>query len=186
MIMGLSGEMLGRLGIDPKKGVTYAMLEDNMNAFTSETESVIDLITPGKQLAEGVIAAWNKGLEKGKRPVGVAKIIPPSGIGMGLFTLTREIASDMHLEQDTRGVLVIKVYARSIAEKAGFKVGTTPKDFSNMQGTLGGDVIIGVENKLINTVEDFLEYFEYYHEKGTKIRFKVLRGGKPIEIALVY
>jgi S1-C subfamily serine protease len=51
---------------------------------------------------------------------------------------------------------------------------------------LGGDIINGVEDKTINNIEELKHYISYYHVQGTKIKFSILRNGKPTKIELVY
>jgi len=92
----------------------------------------------------------------------------------------------MGFAKETRGVLVIGVFKNSIAEEAGFRAGTTPGVFDGTNGMFDGDVITGVEDKAINNKEELMEYLSLYHVPGTKIKFNVLRNGKPIEIALAY
>jgi hypothetical protein len=126
-------------------------------------------------------------LEKGRlaKPDTETGIIPDP-IGIVEFNLYDKAASDMGLEKGTRGVLVIGVLPNSIAEKAGLRAGTTPTSFDGINGMLGGDIIIGVEDNAINTKEELKHYLSQYHVQGTKIKFKVLRNGKPIDIELVY
>ncbi len=92
----------------------------------------------------------------------------------------------MGYEKETRGVLVIGVLENSIAEKAGLRAGTTPAEFGGTYGMLGGDIIIGVEDKTINKLEDFMEYISHYHTPGTRIRLRVIRNRELVEVTLVY
>jgi S1-C subfamily serine protease len=206
--MGLSGELLGRLSIDPKKGETYAMLEKEMKlgeedaegkgvqinlaeqlkqalelsrryAKPSTSEIAVDTPTPPpSDVAEGFITTPKKN-RKHRR-------IVPVSVGIVGYTLTEEIASHMGLEKETRGALVIDVLENSIAEKAGLRAGTTPAVLDGTKCMLGGDIIIGVEDKTINNMGELTEYLSLYHKQGSQIKFRVLRNRKPIEIALVY
>jgi S1-C subfamily serine protease len=107
-------------------------------------------------------------------------------IGMITFTLNDEIASDMGLEKGTSGVLVIGVLPNSLAEKAGLRAGTKPAVFGGTKGMLGGDIISGIEDTPLNNIEEMKNYLVQYHTQGTKIKFNVLRDGKPVDIELVY
>jgi S1-C subfamily serine protease len=109
-----------------------------------------------------------------------------SCIGINGFSLDDEIASDMGLEKETRGVLVIGVLENSIAEKAGLRAGTTPAIFRGTKGMLGGDIIVSVEDKTINKIEELMEYISQYHTPGTRIRLRVIRNREPVEVALIY
>ena len=109
-----------------------------------------------------------------------------SDIGIIGFPMDSEIASRMKLEKETRRVLVIGVLKNSIAEKAGIRAGTTPAVFRGTNGMLGGDVIVSVEDKSVDNIEDLKDYISHYHISGKQIKFTVLRNGKPIDIDLVY
>jgi hypothetical protein len=154
-IMGLSGELLDRLGIDPKKGETWAMLENEMKPSNIVTTTPVDLTTPAKKIAEAIIE-FSKNLAKPISPETVADIqkrtmkaresdtsllptrslpiddpeIPEaipvnSDIGMIVVPVADQIALHMGLEKERQGVLVIGLLKNSIAEKAGIKIGNT-------------------------------------------------------------
>lgn len=100
--------------------------------------------------------------------------------------MTNEIASDMGLPNDTRGILVIGILKNSFAEKAGIRAGTTRAVFEGTVGMLGGDIIIGVEDSAVNNVEELKDYISHYHILGTQLKLRVLRNRDPIEITIVY
>lgn len=106
-------------------------------------------------------------------------------VGVVTIPLTNEITSAMGLPGETQGSLVIRVLENSIAEKAGIRAGTTRARFGKLEGTLGGDIIIGVEDGAAN-IEELEDYISHYHVPGTQIKLKVLRNGSPVEITLVY
>jgi hypothetical protein len=205
-VMGYNGELLEMLGIDPKQGETYRRIteprEELLPAGPEETSQGQDA-QYGKAAGVLIVTVINKIVQDRTRQLTPAPPTPtppakasaeddvaiwvlPRNIGIHGFTLTDAIASDMGLKTETRGVLVIGVLENSIAEKAGLRAGTTPAVFYGTNCMLGGDIIISIDDKPINNMEELKEYISHYHIPGTKIKFIVLRNGKPIEIVLVY
>jgi hypothetical protein len=205
-VMGYNGELLEVLGIDPNQGETYRRIteprSDQTEAGSEETSQFKDAsyITAGALIAVGINKITDRipkpptppppdtaedFTSTPKKSARLIRIVP-GGVGIVGYTLTEEIASYMGLEKETRGALVIGVLPNSIAEKAGLRAGTTPAVLDGIKCMLGGDIIIAVEDKTINNMRELTEYLSLYHKPGTKIKFRVLRNRKPIEIALVY
>ena len=216
-IMGLSGEFLNRLNIDPKKGETYALIEGQLKNSITNTKNKPDYSSQIKRMEDTFKELAKRVTEPSTSDVPATKpvyearagdsdipttiptfntqegvlelprdITVGSVIGLVIFTLTNEIKSYMGLEKETKGVLVIGILKNSIAEKAGVREGTTPAVFDGTKGMLGGDIILGIEDKTINNKEELTDYMSHYHKPETQIKFKVLRNKKPIEITLVY
>ncbi len=206
-VMGYNGELLEVLGIDPKQGETYRRITEPrrtpLDAGPQETSQGQDnsIYPAGALIAEGINKIVADRILKPPTPLPPdtaegfistpkksAKLIRivSGGVGIVGYTLTEEIASHMGLEKETRGALVIGVLPNSIAEKAGLRAGTTPAVLDGTKCMLGGDIIIAVDDKTINNMRELTGYLSLYHKPGTKIKFRVLRNRKPIEIALVY
>jgi serine protease Do len=86
------------------------------------------------------------------------------------------IAGAMNLT-DTKGFLVTSVTANGPADKAGVQGGFKVETINNTQYTLGGDVIIGIDNNTINTVQDIKNYIETKNQ-GDIVKLKVIRDGE--------
>ncbi|HEY9399297.1 MAG TPA: PDZ domain-containing protein, partial [Nitrososphaeraceae archaeon] len=86
------------------------------------------------------------------------------------------IAKAMNLT-NSKGFLVTSVTANGPADKAGIQGGFKVETINNTQYTLGGDVIIGVDNKTINTVQDIKNYIDTKNE-GDMVKLKVIRDGE--------
>jgi S1-C subfamily serine protease len=54
--------------------------------------------------------------------------------------------------------------------------------FYGINDMFGGDIILVIEDKPINSKEELKHYISHHHVQGTKTKFKVLRNGKPIDI----
>jgi len=76
-----------------------------------------------------------------------------------------------------KGIAVVGVLARSPAEAAGIK----PFLRGQKGEIIAGDVIVAMGNKLITSVDEFLEVIER-HNAGDTITVTVLRGGTTVEL----
>jgi len=117
---------------------------------------------------------------------GEAPTALPEPIGIEGYTLTEEIASQMGLGKETRGVFVSGILPNSLAEKAGIRGGTTPVVFQGKKVMLGGDIIYGIEDIAVNNSDELRHYLNKYHVHGTKIKLNVLRNGVKVGIEIVY
>jgi serine protease Do len=78
---------------------------------------------------------------------------------------------------DSKGFLVTDVNANSPADKAGIQGGYKVEIIYNTPYTLGGDIIIGIDNKTIYTVQDIKNYINAKNE-GDIVNLKVIRNGE--------
>lgn len=107
-------------------------------------------------------------------------------LGVTGTNVSPAIAEAMNLNlTDTKGFLVTGVRADGPAAKAGIRGGYEVALINNTQIRLGGDVIIGIDNKTIETVEDIKDYINIKDE-GDIVNVKVLRDGdiKNIDVKL--
>ncbi len=96
-------------------------------------------------------------------------------MGIGGIDVNMEIAQLMNLEK-AYGLLVTAVAQGSPAEKAGLRAGTRIVTLSDgTRVTIGGDVIIGVDNIVVFGLTDLLSYIEEYKRPGDTITLKILR-----------
>lgn len=107
-------------------------------------------------------------------------------IGLVLYTVNKEIALSMGLGEETRGILVGDFIPNSIAEKAVLRAGTLPAVLNDTKAVLIGDIIKGIEDIPLNNAEELKHYLSFYHLRGTKIKFSVVRNGIPVDVELVY
>ncbi len=82
---------------------------------------------------------------------------------------------------DSKGFLITSVIANGPADKAGIQGGFKVEMLNNTQYTLGGDVIIGIDNKTIVTGQDIKNHINTKSE-GDIIGLKVIRDGEIINI----
>ncbi len=98
-------------------------------------------------------------------------------IGISGTTLTVDLATAMDLPAEQRGALVINVIAGSPAEKAGLRGGTRQEAIDGTPTSVGGDVIIALNNTPIRSFEDLISVLGAETQPGQKITLTVLRDG---------
>lgn len=87
-----------------------------------------------------------------------------------------DIAKALNLNE-SRGFLVIDVAPSSPAKKAGILGGDNTTSINGRKITLGGDIILKVDNKDIQNIHDILAYIENNKKVGDNILVTVLRNG---------
>ncbi len=134
----------------------------------NELKTVIGSYPPGKEVTikyERNKKVYTTKVKLGERPTGIEE----SGEtlkGLEVQTLNDNIRKMYNIPQDIEGVFVTNVKDKSAAQKAGIKP---------------GDVIIGVEDMNIKTVDDLKKAFQKY--KGPK-RIYIKRQGIPLILVL--
>ena len=94
-------------------------------------------------------------------------------IGITGIDVTPEIAKAMGL-QEVRGFLITDVTANGPAAKADVQGGNLFTDINGRQIELGGDIIIGIDNKTVSKIDDILTYLEREKQVGDTVELTVL------------
>ncbi len=97
-------------------------------------------------------------------------------LGISGTNVTPAIAKAMNMTQAT-GFLVVDIIAEGPADKAGIRGGYL---IANVNGTdieLGGDVILRIDNKTVNTIDNILSYLDTKKVNDT-VQLTILREGK--------
>jgi S1-C subfamily serine protease len=98
--------------------------------------------------------------------------------------MTPGIAERLGLAEP-RGFLVMDVVAGSPAEKAGIKAGDQDATIDGVPVKLGGDVIVGIDNKTVRKIDDILVYLQREKSVGDDLQLTVLRDGKEMQVTAV-
>jgi serine protease Do len=99
-------------------------------------------------------------------------------LGVTGTDVTPAIAEAMNLNlTDAKGFLVTEVRADGPAAEAGIKGGYEVAIINNTQIRLGGDVIVGIDNKTVETVEEIKDYVNT-KDAGDIVNVKVIRNGE--------
>jgi serine protease Do len=101
-------------------------------------------------------------------------------LGITGVDVTPDIAKKMNLTE-ARGFLVIDVNSNGPADKAGIRGGYVVEIINNTQYRLGGDVIVGIDNKTINSVSDITDYLTN-KKAGDIVNLKILRENKMVNV----
>ncbi|MBV9179021.1 MAG: trypsin-like peptidase domain-containing protein [Nitrososphaeraceae archaeon] len=99
-------------------------------------------------------------------------------LGINGATITPDFIRAMGLKNNqTKGVIVGSVAKGSPAYTAGILGGKQTTIINGQNHTLGGDIVIGVDNKQIRNIEDLISYVDISKSVGDTIVLKVLRNG---------
>jgi len=105
-------------------------------------------------------------------------------LGITGSALTPEIKERMDLEPSTRGTLVVAVVDNGPADHAGLRGGNRDESIDGFPIKLGGDIIIGIDGRVVNDFYDLQVYLERYKKPGDTIVVEVIRYNDVIEISL--
>lgn len=125
-------------------------------------------------------------------PVNIVKRVVPSLIQTGTYrhpwlgvtiaTLSPRVAEAMGLPRKQQGALVIEVTRGGPAAAAGVKPSTRVVQIDGSQVTVGGDVIIKIDDTPIKRSEDLISYLVRRTSVGQQVTLTVLRDGKEMQI----
>ncbi len=104
-------------------------------------------------------------------------------LGVSGTDIDADIAEIMKLP-NTTGFLVIQVTSGSPAEKAGIRGGAILTEIDGREVEVGGDVIIGIDNKPIRKIDDLLSYLDREKKVGDNVTLSIIRNGQIQEIGL--
>ena len=116
----------------------------------------------------------------------IAKVVPSlvtSGsfkhpwLGVSGIDMTPGISDALGLKEP-RGFLVVNVVNGSPADKAGIKGGDRQTTIDGRPITLGGDVIVQIDGKIVRKIDDILAYLQRQKAVGENIQLTILRNGK--------
>jgi S1-C subfamily serine protease len=105
-------------------------------------------------------------------------------LGVAGRDMTPGIADRLGLEEP-RGFLVMEVVAGSPAEQAGIRGGDEEATIDGAPVMLGGDVIVGVDNKTVRKIDDILVYLQREKQVGDELQLTILRDGQEMQITAV-
>jgi S1-C subfamily serine protease len=102
-------------------------------------------------------------------------------LGVSGIDMTPEIAEAIGLGEP-RGFLVIDAEPGGPADSAGIRGGDTPVQLDGREITLGGDVILAINDRDVRKIDDMLGYLQQATQVGETVPLTVWREGQIIEI----
>jgi len=106
-------------------------------------------------------------------------------LGIEGMDVTPAIAEAMGLDPSTRGCLVVDVVEGGPAEKAGLRGGTTEAIIDGSRVKVGGDIIIGVDGRIVRQFYDLVLYMERHKRPGDRAVLTIIREGKTMDVEVI-
>lgn len=147
-------------------GVTTAL----MTSLTSPAFAGVGFAIPSNTVARVVPSLIEKGYYK------------HPWLGITVANLRPAIVEAMGLKI-SRGLLVVEVLKGSPAEEAGLKGGNTPLAINDDTVKIGGDVIIGMDEINIKSLEDLLSYLSQ-RSPGDEATLRIIRDGTELSLTV--
>jgi len=104
-------------------------------------------------------------------------------IGVSGTDVNDDIAEEMNLENST-GFLVMEVVSGGPAEQAGLRAGDRNATIDGSEITVGGDVIVAINDKEMRGISDVLLFLAKDAEVGETVELTVIRDGETVKIPL--
>lgn len=99
-------------------------------------------------------------------------------IGIEGRNISPDIAEAMGLDRDTKGTLVSAISEDGPASLAGLQGSTETVTIDGFPLGIGGDVIIGVDDRITNTFYDLIFYVSRSKQPGDTITLNIIRTGE--------
>jgi S1-C subfamily serine protease len=107
-----------------------------------------------------------------------------SWIGIAGRDMNPSVAEAMNLDRNTKGTLVVEITEGGPAEAAGLLGGDERVTIAGVPIDIGGDIIIGINGRSMNTFYDLRFYVSRTNVPGDTITLTVLRDGETVDIDL--
>lgn len=173
----VGGDVIIAINDQPVRGfddlVTYLVRSTNVGETVSMT-----ILRDGREQTVNVTLAVRPTEEQPQ-----AQARPQQGtagqawLGIQGLTLSPELAEAMELDAGQEGVLVGEVVQDSPADDAGLRGGDQMVDIDGQSITVGGDIIVAVDDRPVPGMEDLLAFMQGA-EPGQEVTLTLLRDGE--------
>lgn len=162
-LLNLKGEVIG---------VNTAIELDSASYFTTPSFSGVGYAVPSNIVSQVVPQL----IESGE--------VQHAWIGISGNTLTGEFTRAMGLPDGQRGILVQEVLEGGPAAEAGLRGSDETTTINGLQATIGGDIIVQIDDQPVNVFEDLLGYIVTQAGVGQEVTLTILRDGELMELPL--
>jgi len=104
-------------------------------------------------------------------------------LGVRTIPIDPELASELGLSADY-GLLIVQAVPGGAADRAGLRGGTERAYLGNMPIMIGGDLIVAIDDKKVESQQDLAQVMNN-HRAGDTIRLTIYRGKKKLEADVV-
>jgi S1-C subfamily serine protease len=101
-------------------------------------------------------------------------------LGVRTIPIDAELASELGLAADY-GLLIVQAVDGGAADRAGLRGGTERAYLGNMPIMIGGDLIVAIDGKHVESQQDLAEVMNH-HRAGDTVKVTVYRGKKKLEV----
>ena len=104
-------------------------------------------------------------------------------LGVRTIPIGGELATEMNLAADY-GLLIVQAVPGGAAARAGLRGGTERAYLGNIPIMIGGDLIVGVDNKKIESQQDLAQVMNN-HRAGDTVNVTIFRNKKKMDVSVV-
>jgi serine protease Do len=104
-------------------------------------------------------------------------------LGINGINMTPELAERMNLTQSQKGFLIEDIISGGPADLAGIRGGYKVANINGSDIKLGGDVVIGIDEMDISTIQDIQSYLDT-KKVGDNVQIQIIRDGQEITVPL--
>jgi S1-C subfamily serine protease len=101
-------------------------------------------------------------------------------LGVKTIPISPEIADELGLPADS-GLLIVQVVPGSAAERAGLRAGTERAYYGNYQITIGGDLIVAIDDQDVQDQQQLTQIMNNHHA-GDTVKVTIYRGKRKMDI----
>jgi S1-C subfamily serine protease len=105
-------------------------------------------------------------------------------LGISGIDITPQIAEVLDLEMPT-GFLITDLAKGGPADKADIHGGDMIENIYGREVTLGGDIVVAMDNKTVRNIDDILTYIEREKDVGDMVSLTILREGQNMDVNVI-
>lgn len=109
---------------------------------------------------------------------------PHPWLGITGLTIVPELADALDLPVE-RGVLILEVTPGQAAARAGLRGGQRRVRVGSYIIPIGGDILIGIDDRKIKEIGDLIKYLETETEVGQRVTLTIMRDGREMTVQAI-